>query len=72
MKSARWVRKLQVRGDVSGTPLAGEKGALAYDRAAMKAAESDGITVETRDQWRRATSQAAPGLTFTSVKRCRR
>jgi len=72
VKSARWVRKLQVRGDVSGTSLAGEKGAIAYDRAAMKAAESAGITAETRDQWRRASAQAAPGLTFTSVERCRR
>jgi len=72
VKAARWVRGLQVAGDVSGTPLAGEKGAIAYNRAAMKAAESDGITVDTRDQWRRASAQAAPGLTFTSLERCRR
>ena len=72
VKAARWVRGLQVAGDVAGTPLAGERGAIAYNLAAMKAAESDGITVETRDQWRRASAQAAPGLTFTSVERCRR
>ena len=72
VKTARWVRDLQVRGDVSGTPLAGEKGAIAYDAAAMEAAQVDGITVETRDQWRRATAQAAPGLVFTTVQRCRR
>lgn len=72
VKAARWVRGLQVAGDVAGTPLAGEKGAIAYDRAAMRAAQSDGITVETRDQWRRASAQAAPGLTFTTVDRCRR
>lgn len=72
VKAAGWVRELQVTGDVSGTPLAGERGAIAYDRAAMKAAETDGITVDTRDQWRRATAQAAPGLTFTSLSRCRR
>lgn len=72
VKAAGWVRDLQVIGDVSGTPLAGERGAVAYDRAAMTAAEADGITVDSRDQWRRATSQAAPGLTFTSLARCRR
>lgn len=70
--SARWVRGLQVSDDVAGTPLAGEKGAIAYNRAAMKAAESGGITVETRDQWRRASAQAAPGLIFTSLDRCQR
>jgi hypothetical protein len=72
VKSARWVRDLQVTGNVSGTPLAGERGAVAYNRAAMTAAEAEGITADTRDQWRRATSQAAPGLTFTSLRRCRR
>ena len=72
VKAARWVRDLQVRGDVSGTPLAGERGAIAYDKAAMAAAQADGITVETRDQWRRATSQAAPALVFTTLRRCRR
>ncbi len=61
-KSARWVVKLQVSGDVSGTPLAGEKGAIAYDRAAYQAAVAGGITSADQDQWRRATTQAAPGL----------
>jgi hypothetical protein len=60
--AAVWVRRHQVRGDVSGTPLAGEGGAIAYDHAAMKAAQQDGITQATRDQWRRATAQAAPVL----------
>ena len=60
--AALWVRKHQVRGDVAGTPLAGEAGAIAYDHAAMKAAQQDGITKTTRDQWRRATAQAAPAL----------
>lgn len=61
-KAALWVRDLQVSGDVSGTPLAGEKGAIAYDRAAYRAAAQDGIGTEQEDQWRRATTQAAPGL----------
>lgn len=65
-KAARWVRGLQVSGDVSGTPLAGEKGAIAYDRAGYEAAEQDGIGTEQEDQWRRATTQAAPGLRHLS------
>lgn len=63
-KAARWVRGLQVSGDVSGTPLEGEVGAIAYDRAGYAAAAEEGIGVEQRDQWRRATTQAAPGLAF--------
>lgn len=63
-KAARWVRGLQVSGKVSGTPLAGEKGAIAYDRATLRAAEQDGIGTEEQDQWRRATTQAAPGLRY--------
>lgn len=35
-----------------------KNGAIAYDRAAFER----GINDETRDQWRRATAQAAPGL----------
>ncbi|WP_151081599.1 hypothetical protein [Nocardioides cynanchi] len=61
-RAATWVLDLQVSGDVSGTPLAGERGAVAYDRAAFAAARQDGITKATRDQWRRATAQAAPAL----------
>lgn len=72
VRAAKWVRKRQVRGKVRGTPYAGEKGAIAYDRAAFRAGRDEGITTETRDQWRRATSQAAPGLRFTSLRRCRR
>lgn len=57
-----WVQGLQVRGDVSDTPYAGEKGAIAYNRAAFTAGETDGITTETRDQWRRTSAQALPAL----------
>lgn len=60
--AAAWVKNLQVSGDVSGTPLAGQKGAVAYDRAAFKAAKQNGIGTKKQDQWRRATTQAAPGL----------
>ncbi|HEY2879244.1 hypothetical protein [Nocardioides sp.] len=67
--AARWVARLQVTGNVSGTPLAGERGAIAYDRATMKLAKRDGIDKTTRDQWRRAGAQAAPAL--LALSRCR-
>lgn len=70
-RAARWVQRLQVSGDVSGTPLAGDKGAIAYDRAALRAAEVDGIGSGERDQFRRATTQAAPALANLSVSTCR-
>jgi hypothetical protein len=57
--AARWVAKLRLKN-----------GAIAYDRAALRAAQADGITTETQDQWRRATSQAAPGLRY--LNGCRR
>ncbi|MEJ7834531.1 MAG: prenyltransferase/squalene oxidase repeat-containing protein [Nocardioides sp.] len=70
-KAAQWVRKRQVSGDVSGTPLAGEKGAIAYDRDRFAAGQAEGIGTADRDQWRRATSQAAPALSYLSVAACR-
>lgn len=69
-KAAAWVAKKQVGSDVAGSPLAGEAGAIAYDGAALRAGERDGITVKTRDQWRRATTQAAPGLTYLTAGAC--
>ena len=64
--AALWVADLQVAGDQSGTPLEGEEGAVAYDAAAFTAGEADGITVETRDQWRRTSAQAVPGLAYAA------
>lgn len=61
-RAAGWVRKIQVRGKVGGTPYAGDKGAVAYDKAAYRTGRADGITDEARDQWRRTTAQAAVGL----------
>lgn len=63
--AARWVRQLQVTDEV-----AGERGAIAYDRAGFTAAVADGITTETRDQWRRASTQAAPALLSSSLEAC--
>lgn len=65
-QAAGWVRRLQVTGKVKGTPFAGEKGAIAYNRAAFKTGKTQGIKRPTRDQWRRTSSQAAPGLSFVA------
>lgn len=45
-----------------GSALADEVGAIAFNAAAFEAGKAEGITVETRDQWIRATTQAAIGL----------
>ena len=63
-KAAAWVADLQVGAEPGTSPLAGERGAIAYNRAALKAGERDGITAGTEDSWLRATSQAAPSLLF--------
>jgi hypothetical protein len=62
-KAAKWVKRLQVGAKASG-PLAREHGAIAYDAAALATARTAGITSTTQDQWRRATTQAAPVLRF--------
>jgi len=69
-KAGRWARELQVPGSVGGTPLAGENGAVAYNRSGYNAGAGDGIDDTERDQWRRATAQAGPGLSFLAVKKC--
>ena len=61
-RAAEWVASLQVGPQPSTSPLAGEEGAIAYDRAAMDAAAANGIGAG-RDQWWRATVQAVAGLT---------
>jgi hypothetical protein len=65
-EAARWVRTVQVRGKVRRTAyVRGDKGAVAYDRAAYRQGrKTDGITQASRDQFRRATTQAAAGLRF--------
>jgi hypothetical protein len=63
-KAAGWVRSQQARGRLAGTPLAGQGGAIAYDHAALRYAKRHGITGPHRDQWRRATAQAAPALQY--------
>ena len=66
VKAATWVRKLQVTDQVTG-----ERGGIAYDRAGFNAAVRHGsITKANRDQWRRATTQAAPALLASSLGAC--
>lgn len=62
-RAGEWVASLQVGPQPAGSPLAGEEGALAYSADALAAAKTQGITIESRDQWRRATVQAVAGLT---------
>ncbi len=62
--AATWIAGFQVGAQPAGSKLAGQRGAIAYDKAALKAGKRDGITPEAQDQWRRAASQAAPGLLF--------
>jgi hypothetical protein len=61
--AAQWLREHQVTRRIARhTALHGERGAVAYDDAAMKAGRANDITRDVRYQWRRATAQAAVGL----------
>ena len=62
--AATWAAGFQLGSQKPGTPLAGQRGAIAYDHAGLRAGQRDGITDAAQDQWRRATAQAAPGLLF--------
>ena len=68
-RAADWVRNLQVGADEAGTALADEVGAIAYDQEAFDTATTDGITSTNRDQFRRASAQATPGLLFETAGR---
>ncbi len=61
-----WLRNGQVTGSDSGNALAGDIGAIAYDRETLAAGRADGITPTTRDRWRRTTSQAVLGIRLFS------
>lgn len=63
-----FLRSVQVPRGATGT-LAGQDGAIALDSSAYAAAQRDGITSELRDQFVRATSQAAPGLSWSTPYR---
>lgn len=59
--AALWVTSLRVPSTATG-PLASSVGAIAYSRPALDAAADSGISGSTRDQWLRATAQAALAL----------
>lgn len=62
-KAAVYVRKQQpVDKARCRSALTRDTGAIGYDKAAVKAARTAGITAATTDQWRRATAQAMPVL----------
>lgn len=63
-RAAGWVQALQVAPG-SSPALADEVGAVAYDAEALALAKAAGITDATSDQFRRATSQAAPALSYS-------
>ena len=60
------MRAHQATAADSGNSLATQTGAIAYDNAGLVAARTSGITDANSDQWRRATSQAAPGIRWFS------
>ncbi|MET0999200.1 MAG: prenyltransferase/squalene oxidase repeat-containing protein [Marmoricola sp.] len=66
-QAATWLRKHQATAADAGNELGDDLGAIAYDDAALTAGRSSGITDATRDQWRRTTAQAAPGLAWFST-----
>lgn len=62
-KAAIWVRAHQVQAVGTCTSRLNEQsGAIAYDDAALKLGDKQGITEETAGQWRSASAQAVPVL----------
>jgi hypothetical protein len=61
--AAAWIVSHEVTDAVADdTALTTELGAIAFDQAGLDAGKIDGITDATRDQWTRATAQAAIGI----------
>jgi hypothetical protein len=60
-QASQYVANMQVVRE-DGRRLAGERGAIAYNREGLRIARRDGIVVTTRDQFRRATTQAVFAL----------
>ncbi len=69
--AAQWVKRMQVVKPAAGSPLKRQVGAIAYNGAALKAGRSDGIPSPKKDQWRRASAQAAPAMDLLTPAACR-
>lgn len=70
-EAADWLAALQVQTATGGTPLVNDIGAIGYDKATYDAVvAAQEITVAQRDQWRRATAQAAPALVSADLAAC--
>lgn len=62
-RAATWIISHQVTAsNAIGTSLVDELGAIAFDQDALAAGKTAGIPVNQRDQWIRATAQAAVGV----------
>jgi hypothetical protein len=61
-EAARWLRSRQVTGYNTCDKLSNQRGAVAYGNSGFADGRADGITSKTRDEWRRSTAQALPGL----------
>lgn len=62
-RAADWIASHQVTDETAEKDtLSAEQGAIAFDQDSLKQGESAGITDATRDQWVRATAQAAVGV----------
>ena len=63
-KAAQWLRAHQATDYDACDRLAGQRGAVAYDDAGLATGRREGITNPAADQWRRASAQAVPALTY--------
>ena len=62
-KAAEWVSAVQVGPQPSGSPLAGDEGAIAYSTSTFTQAKTSGISDDDRPTWWRTSVQAVAGLT---------
>jgi hypothetical protein len=62
-RAAEWVGAHQVGPQPSGSPLAGDEGAIAYSDPILTQALANGISDDDRPSWWRTSVQAVAGLT---------
>ena len=66
-KAAGWLRARQATYYDVCDRLGGQRGAIAYDQAALEKGRSEGLASAGTDQYRRATAQALPALAYLPV-----